>query len=174
MALLGSARAGRAGVASLVLVVALATSAAAQQWTEIRDGAFAIAMPGAPERSEQEVTVNGTGEVVDQVELTVTLGSVEFFFSHTLFRRMPADLSPSQMLLNSRDGRPGHLLADRALTVSGAPAREYVHEEDGWILATRSVYAGSTLYQLIVVGKAGVQTAPATRRFFDSFKLIPP
>lgn len=78
------------------------------------------------------------------------------------------------MLLNSRDGRPGHLLADRALTVSGAPAREFVHEEDGWILVTRVVYAGDTLYQLIVVGKAGVQTAPATRRFFDSFKLIPP
>lgn len=65
MALLGSARAGRAALASLVLVAALATSAAAQQWTEIRDGAFAIAMPGAPERSTQEVTVNGTGEVVD-------------------------------------------------------------------------------------------------------------
>ncbi len=174
MALLGSARAGRVGFASLVLAVVLATSAAAQQWTDIREGGFVIAMPGAPERSSQEVTVNGTGEVVDQVELTVTLGSVEFFVSHTVYRKMPPDLSTSQMLLNSRDGRPGHLLADRALTVSGAPGREYVHEEDGWILVTRSVYAGNTLYQLIVVGRAGVQTAPATRRFFDSFRLIPP
>ncbi len=174
MALWKSARAGRVGVAILALALALATSAAAQQWTELKDGAFSIAMPGTPERSAEEVTVNGTGEVVDQVEFSVTLGAVEFFFSHTLYRKMPADLSPVQMLLNSRDGRTGHLLADRALTVSGAPAREYVHEEEGWILATRAVYADNTLYQLIVVGKAGVQTAPATRRFFDSFKLTPP
>jgi hypothetical protein len=130
-------------------------------------------MPGRPEQSVQEVTVSGTGEVVDQIERTVTLGATEYFFSHTPYRKMPADLTPAQMLLNSRDGRPGHLLADRPLTVSGAPAREYVHEEDGWVLATRAIYAGDTLYQLIVVGRAGVQTAPATRRFFESFTLAP-
>lgn len=45
-----------------------------------------------------------------------------------------------------------HLLADRPPTISGAPARDYVHEEDGWILATRAVYAGDTLHQLIVIG----------------------
>ena len=86
---------------------------------------------------------------------------------------MSPDLTPAQMLLKSRDGRPGQLLADRPLTVSGAPAREYVHEEDGWVLATRAIYAGDTLYQLIVVGRGGVQTAPATRRFFESFSLAP-
>lgn len=117
--------------------------------------------------------VNGTGEVVDQIEWTVTVDPTECFLSRTPYRKMPADLTSAQMLLNSRDGRPGHLLADRPLTVSGAPARDYVHEEDGWILATRAVYAGDTLYQLIVVGGAGVETAPATRRFFDSFTLAP-
>lgn len=174
MALSGSSSAGRVGLASLVLVLAFATSAVAQQWVEVKDRAFAVAMPGPPERSAQEVTVNGTGEVVDQVELSVTVGAVEYFLSHTLFRKMPADLSPAQMLLNSRDGRPGHLLSDRALAVSGVPAREYVHEEDGWILVSRVLYARDTLYQLIVVGRPGVQTAPGTRRFFDSFRLIAP
>jgi hypothetical protein len=83
------------------------------------------------------------------------------------------DLTPAQMLLNCRDGRPGQLLADRSLTVSGAPARDYVHEADGWVLATRAIYAGDTLYQLNVVGRGGVQTAPATRHFFESFSLAP-
>ncbi len=158
---------------SVALVAGIASSASAQQWTEVREGNFRLEMPGPPEKSVQEVTVNGTGEVVDQIERTVTLGATEYFFSHTPYRRMPADLTPEQMLLNSRDGRPGHLLADRPLTVSGAPAREYVHEEDGWVLATRAIYAGDTLYQLIVVGRAGAQTAPATRRFFESFSLAP-
>ena len=58
----------------------------------------------------------------------------------------------------------------RPLSVSGAPAREYV-QEDGWVLATHAIYADDTLYQLIVVGRAGVQTAPLTRRFFESFRL---
>jgi len=144
---------------------------AAEQWSEIRDGAFRVEMPGQPERSVQELTVVGTGEVVEQIELTVTLGATEYFCSRTQFRRMPVDLKPAQMLVNGRNGRPGRLLADRPLSVSGAPAREYVHEEDGWILATRAIYADDTLYQLIVVGRAGVQTAPLTRRFFESFRL---
>lgn len=155
------------------LVAGFAPSVPAQQWTEVREGSFKVEMPGPPERAVQEVTVNGTGEVVDQIERTVTLDATEFFFSNTPYRKMPADLSPSQLLLNSRDGRPGHLIADRPLTVSGAPARDYVHKEDGWVLATRAIYAGDTLYQLIVVGRAGVQTAPATRRFFESFTLAP-
>lgn len=156
-----------------VIAGASAFAVSAQQWTEITEGAFRVEMPGPPERSVQELTVTGTGEVVEQIELTVTLGGTEYFCSHTRFRKMPADLTPTQMLLNGRDGRPGRLLADRPLKVSGAPARDYVHEEDGWILATRAIYAGDTLYQLIVVGRAGVQTAPATRRFFDSFALAP-
>ncbi|TAJ90287.1 MAG: hypothetical protein EPO10_17480 [Reyranella sp.] len=158
---------------SLILAAGVVAPVSAQQWTEVNESKFKVEMPGPPERSVQEVTVNGTGEVADQIERTVTLGATEYFFSHTPYRKMPADLTPAQMLLNSRDGRPGHLLADRQLTVSGAPARDFVHEEDGWILATRAIYAGDTLYQLIVVGRAGVQTAPATRRFFESFTLAP-
>lgn len=173
MALLGFARASCAALASLTLIFVVASPVTAQQWVEVKESGFKVDMPGQPERSTQEVTVNGTGEVVDQIERTVTLGATEYFFSHTPYRKMPADLPPSQMLLNSRDGRQGHLLADRSLTVSGAPARDYVHEEEGWIFATRAIYAGDTLYQLIVVGRAGVQTAPATRRFFDSFALAP-
>ena len=157
----------------VALVAGIVPRVSAQQWTEVKEGNFKVEMPGHPERSVQEVTVNGTGEVVDQIERTVTLGANEYFFSHTPYRRMPADLTPTQMLANSRDGRPGQLLADRPLTVSGAPARDYVHEEDGWVLATRAIYSGDTLYQLIVVGKAGVQTAPTTRRFFESFTLAP-
>ena len=160
-------------VAGLALVANFVPPVSAQQWTEVKEDGFKVEMPGPPERSMQEITVNGTGEVVDQIELTVTLGVTEYFFSRTPYRKMPADLTPAQMLLNSRDGRPGQLLADRPLTVSGYPARDYVHEEDGWILATRAVYAGDTLYQLMVVGRAGVQTAPATRRFFESFALTP-
>lgn len=153
------------------VVAAIASSVSAQQWTEIREPGFRVEMPGPPERAVQELTVNGTGEVVEQIELTVTLGAIEYFCSRTAYRRMPANLTPAQMLLNSRDGRPGRLLADRPLSVSGAPARDYVHEEDGWILATRAIYADDTLYQLIVVGRAGIQTAPPTRRFFESFNL---
>src|SRR5262249_18407794 len=131
MALSRVARALCVVLASLALVAGMVPPVAAQQWTEVKEGGFKIDMPGPPELSVQEVTVNGTGEVVDQIERTVTLGATEYFFSHTPYRKMPADLTPTQMLVNSRDGRPGHLLSDRPLTVSGAPARDYVHEEDG-------------------------------------------
>jgi hypothetical protein len=85
---------------------------------------------------------------------------------------MPPELTPDQILVNGRNGRKGKLLSDRRLTVSGAAAREYVHDQDGAIFVTRASYAGNTLYQLIVVGPPGVENQPNTRRFLDSFALV--
>ncbi len=133
---------------------------------------FRVEMPGIATPSQQKVTVTATGEVVDQLEHSVVIGSVEYFIAHTQYRRMPSDLSPDQILINGRNGRQGRLLSDRRLTVSGAAAREYIHEQDGSIFVTRAAYANNTLYQLIVVGRPGVQDQPNTRRFLDSFILV--
>lgn len=151
-----------------------AFGAAAQQWIELRPpgAGYRVEMPGYAERSEQKVTVTATGEIVDQIEHAVVIDAVEYFVAHTVYRMMPPDLTPDQILVNGRDGRQGRLVSDRRLSVSGAAAREYVHEADGAILVTRAAYANNTLYQLIVVGSPGVESAPETRRFLDSFALV--
>ena len=135
-------------------------------------GGFRVDMPGVATPSQQKVTVTATGEVVDQIEHSVVIDSVEYFIAYTVYRRMPSDLTPDQILVNGRNGRKGTLLSDRRLTVSGAAAREYVHNQDGSIFVTRAAYSNNTLYQLIVVGPPGVQDRPNTRRFLDSFALV--
>jgi hypothetical protein len=144
------------------------------QWVALQPpgAGFRVEMPGTATPSQQQVTVTATGEVVDQLEHSVVVSGVEYFIAHTLYRRMPSDLTPDQILVNGRNGRQGTLVSDRRLTVSGAAAREYVHDHDGAIFVTRAAYANNTLYQLIVVGPPGVENQPATRRFLDSFALV--
>jgi hypothetical protein len=147
---------------------------AVQQWVTLQpSGAgFRVDMPGMAKPSQQKVTVTATGEVVDQLEHSVVVGGVEYFIAHTLYRRMPSDLTPDQILINGRNGRQGKLLSDRRITVSGAAARDYVHEQDGAIFVTRAAYSNNTLYQLIVVGPPGTENQPMTRRFLESFALV--
>ncbi len=72
----------------------------------------------------------------------------------------------------------GHkLLSDRALTVSGQPAREFVVEQaKGVVLVMRAVFVGVRFYQMVVVTAQPGSTADRadTRRFLDSFRLDPP
>lgn len=75
MALLRLVRAFCVAMASsLALAAAIASTVSAQQWTVVKEGKFKVEMPGPSEQSVQKVTVNGTGEVVGQIERTVTLG----------------------------------------------------------------------------------------------------
>ena len=145
-----------------------------QQWLPLQPpgAGFRVEMPGVSTPSKQKITVTATGEVVDQLEHSVVVAGVEYFIAHTQYRRMPSDLTPDQILVNGRNGRQGTLLSDRRITVSGAAARDYVHEQNGAIFVTRAAYTNNTLYQLIVVGPPGVENQPMTRRFLDSFALV--
>jgi hypothetical protein len=84
-------------------------------------------------------------------------------------------LSPDQLLDRARDGAAmgNQLRAEKRLTIAEHPGREYVlSHNDGTVMIVRSLLVAKRLYQLTVVGRAGIETHPDTLRFLQSFRLL--
>ena len=162
---------------SAMLLFCVATASAQQGWTEYRpSGApYRVEMPGRP-MTKTEAVDTGKGSV-DMIMAVVDLGERSFLAVYADYPDSAAKgVSPEQGLINAREGmaKHGKLLSDRALRVSGYPAREYVVEQpDGYVIVSRSVQAGNRLYQMLAIGKGGSADDPLTRRFLDSFSISP-
>lgn len=151
----------------------------AQTWSEYRPagGRYRIEMPAAPTVSTSPIKLKD-GRTVSMVQALVERPDMVYLATYTDY---PADIargaSPATLLARARDGSAegGKLQSDKAASVSGHAGREYVIvDKDGNVLVTRSAWAENRLYQMIVVGGAGIEKQPGTRRFLDSFNVISP
>lgn len=164
---------------SLGLVLALTglTGAQAQAWSEHRPqgGKYAVQMPGTPNTGSQPVPLpDGRSVLMYQGSIeTPNAAYVATFVDYPadVISRAPADTH----LDNARDGTAkGHTLrSEKRLTIAQNPGREYiVARSDGLVMVVRSFMVGNRLYQLIVVGRAGVDQNPDTAKFLESFRLV--
>lgn len=169
----------------LIWCVAIGTAllaplaADAQTWSEYRPagGSYRIEMPGIPAVSTEPIKLKD-GRTVSMVQALVELPNTAYLATYTDY---PADVgratAPATLLTRARDGSAagGKLRSDKAISVGGHTAREYVIvDKDGNVLVTRSVWANNRLFQMIVVGDEGIEQRPETRRFLDSFNVVSP
>ena len=163
----------------LVIAFAATAGAAAQSWSEYRPagGGYRIEMPGTPETETVQTPIQG--KKIPMMQATVERPGVAYVVGYIDY---PAEAvqgrSLEKALEAARDAlaQGQKLLSDRALTVSGQPAREFVIERaKGIVLVMRAVFVGARFYQMVVVTVAPGATAdrPDTRRFLDSFRLDP-
>lgn len=171
----------RTGLSAWLLGLALAlvalNGAQAQIWSEYRPegGRYRVLMPGTPQLSDQDIALPD-GRKVKMYQAAIETSNAAYLGTHVDY---PADLvskaSPDTLLDNVRNGSSrGHTLrSEQRLTIAGNPGREYViARANGVVLVTRSFLVGNRLYQIIVAGRPGVEQAPETRRFLDSFALL--
>lgn len=153
--------------------------AAAQTWSEYRPagGGYRIEMPATPTVSTEPINLED-GRTVAMTQALVELSDVAYLATYTDY---PADIgrasSPAAILARARDGSAegGKLRSDKALSIGGHTAREYVIvDKDGNVLVTRSAWANNRLFQIIVVGDKDIKRRPDTRRFLDSFNVVSP
>lgn len=168
---------------SIVLGFALALLAtagvAAQGWSEYRsaEGGYRVDMPGTPELEMDPIEMQD--QQVPMMQAIVGLPEATYLAAYMDFPAgMIRGLPPQKVLENARDGAADgfELRSDRALTVADKPAREFVIEQpEGVILVMRAVLVGERLYQMVVVTipPGGTADRPDTRRFIDSFTLVP-
>ncbi len=111
------------------------------------DGRYRIEMPGTPE--EETVPTPVQGEKVPMMQAMVAESDVVYLVGYIDY---PAEAmqghDAAKALEAARDAvAKGHkLLSDRALTVSGQPAREFVIEQPkGLVLVMRIVFVGERL-----------------------------
>lgn len=161
---------------ALCFVLIGVPAAQAQQWSEARPtgGNYRVMMPGKPTETVAPVPMPD-GSTVQMLQAIVELGNMAFLGTHVDYpSTITRGQTPAQLLTNVRDGSAkGHTLrADRALTVDGYPAREYVIQQSGGtVVVVRTAMVQNRLYQMIVAGPPGIDQHADTRRFLDSFTL---
>lgn len=163
-----------------IIVCAATAGARAQVWSEYRsvEGRYRIEMPGTPELETVQTPVQGRKvpmmqAMVAEPEIVYLVGYIDYP------AEAMAERNGAPALEAARDAvAKGHkLLSDRALTIAGHPAREFVIEQPkGVVLVMRIAFVGARLYQMVVVTVApgGTADRPDTRRFLDSFRLETP
>jgi hypothetical protein len=109
-------------------------------------------------------------------EAVVQLPNAAYLASYVDYPERIARAASADLLLDRvRDGMSAGstLRGEKKLTIGRFPGREYVVvQADGTNTATRLYWVRGRLYQLTVTGGVGIETQPATRRFFNSFNLI--
>ncbi len=161
----------------LVLALVGAPGAQAQTWSEFRPegGRYLVLMPGAPQTGAQPVALPD-GRSVQMYQGSIETPNAAYVAT---FVDYPADVisraPPDKHLDNARDGTTkGHTMRnEKRLTIAQNPGREYVVVRgDGLVMVVRSFIVGNRLYQLIVVGRPGVDQHPDTAKFLESFRLL--
>jgi len=169
---------GAAAFASALAAAPAPAARAGEGWTVFAPpgGGFRIEVPGTPRReSEQRFTPVGSVREtkywleVDGAELAVE--------THDVPPLAAALMSDATILDQARDGvvdnEGGELIQTRALTVQGAPAREFTYRYPGEPVRLErvlTVLMGSRIY--LITGTCAEPAAhPAVARFFASFRL---
>lgn len=156
-------------------------AAGAQTWSEYRPagGGFRVEMPGTPTVTTDDVKINN-GRIAKQTQASVRVPKKADY--SVLYMDYPPDVGrgvpPEKLLegLRSDIATHGKLRRDTALTVGGAPARDFVvAARNNLAIVMRVAWFDNRLFQVSVLGLGlDVADAPDTRRFLDSFALVKP
>lgn len=164
---------------ALLLLVGGLASAGAQQWAEYRPAGagYRVEFPGTPRVTSQDMpTGNGSAKLF----MAGVQPDPERFFgaSHVVYAPGIMNPDPEVALDLARDGgvrnARGTLREERRLSVGGAPARRVIFDSSPYVGVLVIAVKTDRLYQVIVIGRPGVETAADTERFLSSFALDPP
>ncbi len=160
------------------LLLLLTGTATAQGWMAYspEGGRYRVDMPAQP-RVEM-VPISWGGEKLTMTEATARLPAAVYLVSHVDYPDRIAMAASSDVMLDKvRNGMASGntLRGEQKITLGRAAGREFtVTQANGATNAVRLYWARNRLYQLMVTGRAGIETQPDTRRFFDSFTIIRP
>jgi hypothetical protein len=162
--------------ACLMLTFAVSQPAIAQNWVDFKSeyGRYIIAAPKSPALSTADIPLPGGKKTVLHQAMVETSDRAYLSTYVDYPEDMLKGLTVDKILDNARDGAvKGHKLrSERKITIAGHPAREYIIDQQGGLtLITRAVFVPNRLYQVIVVGAAGVEKDPNTRKYLESLAL---
>jgi hypothetical protein len=165
---------------AFLLLGTLAAGAAPEGWKtySFPEDGFAIDLPAAPEVTTETPQL----PIVSDRQYQVDIGAGGYIVSAK--RYMPdarLDLWNEDSMVELANAMKGECRMRDAKPATLAPASstkalsyEMVLDQcpGGTVMKVRMHVVGDRVYQLVVVGVAGVETRPETQAFHDSFKLI--
>lgn len=167
----------RAWILGLLFGLFAACTAQAQGWGEVRPpgGGYRVEMPTAAKFDTDDITLpDGRKAVIYQA--ISEYRDAAFLATYVDY---PPDMiargTPESHLNNAVNGTASGatLAGQRNIVIGGNKGRDYVvFRPDGLSMSVRNALVGNRLYQIIVVGKRGMEQNPDTKRFLESFGLI--
>jgi hypothetical protein len=147
------------------------------RWIEYKPngGRYRVEMPAIPKAGTVAVPT-GAGTTVPMMEATAVVDRVAYVASYvdypaSVTKNAAADVILTQVRNGSAAGNTWR--DEKKLQLGRSEGREYtVVQASGNVAITRIYWVRSRLYQLVVEGKPGVEQAPDTRRFLESFNLV--
>ena len=149
----------------------------AQGWLEYKPegGRFRVDLPALPKIAIVQVPI-GNGNTVPMTEATTVVSRVAYIVSYVDYPPAVTKGAAADVILTKvRDGAAsgGSYRDEKKLQLGRVEGREYtVVQSNGNVAVTRTYWSRARLFSLVVDGKAGIETQPATRQFLDSFALV--
>ena len=143
----------------------------AQGWTAFspEGGRCKVDMPGTP--TVEAVPLKSPGQTLTMTEAKVQAAAPPIFMSWIDYPdRIALSASSDVMLDKVRDGMAAGntLRGEKKLMLGRAAGREFtMAQANGATTAVRLYWARNRLYQSAVTGRAGIETQPDTRHFFE-------
>jgi hypothetical protein len=165
----------------LLLLLAALLACKGKSWQEFtsQEGGFSVLLPGQPkvERQTTETAVGPLAFTMHTVELS--FGSVAYIASYNDYPpSLIADGDKNAILDGVVEGALGskaNLKKSDPISIDGHPGREFTGTvKDGYEYTSRAYLVNQRLYQLNIVSTPGKVPAEDKKKYFDSFKLIPP
>lgn len=166
-----------AGLMTGGIAALLPAMARAQGWLEYKPegGRFRVELPALPKIAIVQVPI-GNGNAVPMTEATCVVSRVAYIASYVDYPPAITKGAAADVILSRvRDGAAtgGTYRDERKLQLGRVEGREYtVVQGNGNVAVTRTYWSRGRLFTLVVDGKAGIETQPATRQFLDSFALV--
>lgn len=151
--------------------------ASAEGWLEYKPegGRFRVDLPALPKIAIVQVPI-GNGNTVPMTEATSLVSRVAYIASYVDYppavtRGAAADVILTQVRNGAAAGNSYR--DEKKLQIGRVEGREFtVVQGNGNVAVTRIYWSRGRLFQLVVDGKAGIETQPATRQFLESFAFL--
>ncbi len=167
----------RCKLLALVIIAAAAACSLPAKWEKLSEGGFTVEMPGKAEKQTQTVPTAAGSVAINM--FTVEKGGEAFIVGYNDFPAAAAEaVNLDQMLNNARDGAirnvNGKLTSERAVTLNGAPGKEFVGEAttpQAGTFTARIYWAKPRLYQVLYVRPKSAAASTNGEKFLASFQL---
>jgi|APFre7841882724_1041349.scaffolds.fasta_scaffold03541_4 hypothetical protein len=173
-------RCGPLGAVLLALALLAAACTPERDWRELQwpQGGFSVLLPGKPRKEARTVTIGDTAVPLEMLSLQTKGAAYGVGYAD-----FPPGATPevqARRLAAARDqlvgNIAGELKADKEISVSGHPGREFRAEGkvagEPFVTSARVVAVGDRLYEVAVVARAEQAAAADPDLFLGSFKLI--
>lgn len=165
------------GLFALVLSLLAMAESRAQSWRQFvsQAGSYEIQVPSPPSFQTKALQIKPSVSIDMHLAIAI-IDNVAFVAAHADYPSKALDRKAADILLEGivEGAAEGNKLEwRRGISIAGHQGREFlISTANGAVLLIRATVVANRIFQIAVVGPAGIERNPAAQRFLDSFRPL--